>query len=129
MKPIAVMFLCAVAIGLGTSATPRPPDSLKLTGYAGALGEWELAAAITQAGGQELSGPLNLKHVGYCRQDGPEEKTGAVRLRLAGPSSAVVASLMIDGVTCTYSGRLSSLHTGLMACPGKRAVPITLWAD
>ena len=37
------------------------------------------------------------------------------------------ATLLVDGVECTYSGRLSDSYTGTMNCPDRRAVPLRLW--
>jgi hypothetical protein len=33
---------------------------------------------------QEYAGPLTMKHVGLCSQEGPEEKTGEIRFHLSG---------------------------------------------
>jgi hypothetical protein len=101
-----------------------------LLGYAGVLGEWELTATVTQDASQrtdEFSGPLTMRHVGLCSQDGPEEKTGEIRLRLPGPSSLLNATLSIAGEQCTYRGGLSDSRPGTMACPDKGSVPLSLW--
>jgi hypothetical protein len=47
----------------------------------------------------EYAGPLTMKHVGICTQDGPEEKAGAMRLRIS--SSRLIATLSVAGVECT----------------------------
>jgi hypothetical protein len=68
-----------------------------------------------------------MKHVGICTQDGPEEKTGEIRIQLSGSSSRLNATLSVAGVECTYSGRLSDFYTGMMNCPDRQAVPLILW--
>src|SRR2546421_1506858 len=52
---------------------------------AGVLGEWELTASVSSASNRtkEFSGPLTMRHTGICTQDGPEEKTGEIRLQVA----------------------------------------------
>ena len=107
------------------------PQSLQINGYAGHLGEWELTATLSKkapARTRELSGALNMKHIGLCNQDGPEEKAGEMRLRQSLFSARIEASLLIDGVECIYSGIMSDAYTGMMVCPDRRAVPLTLWA-
>ena len=67
-----------------TLAAPSGAQTRAVTGQAGILGEWELTATVTEqadGGGRRWTGPLSLKHVGFCSADGPEEKTGELRLR------------------------------------------------
>jgi len=74
-------------------ATPARAQFHEVIGYVGYLGEWELIATVSERvsnGTKEFSGPLSMKHVGLCSQDGPEEKTGEMRLRLSGLSSSQV---------------------------------------
>lgn len=104
-------------------------ETLELTGYVGVLGEWEITANIAPigpAGKKEYGGPLKMRHVGYCTQDGPEERTGEIRVSLVG-SSRLTATLLVNGVECSYSGRQSDAYTGSLKCPDRRAVPLTLW--
>jgi hypothetical protein len=127
---IALSLAIVLAVAGGAYAISTVPRSLQIDGYAGHLGEWELTATISTdvpARMRELSGPLTMKHIGLCSQDGPEEKTGEMRLRLSLLSSSVEARLSIEGVECTYSGTMSVSHTGMMVCPDRRAVPLTLW--
>ena len=115
---------------LGILATPASAQSLQIVGYSGYLGEWELTATVTETtSGQikEYSGPLTMKHVGVCTQDGPEEKTGEMRVRIIASSSQLNATLSVAGAECTYSGRLSGAYTGTMDCPDRQAVPLKLW--
>ena len=119
--PIALSVLAAPA----GAAQP-----LQVLGYSGYLGEWELTATVTEtASGSttEYSGPLTMKHVGICTQDGPEEKTGALRFRISASSSKLNATLSVAGVECTYSGDLSDSYTGTMNCPDRQGVPLKLW--
>jgi hypothetical protein len=115
---------------LGILATPASAQSLQIVGYSGYLGEWELTATLTETtSGQikEYSGPLTMKHVGVCTQDGPEEKTGEIRVRIIASSSQLNATLSVAGAECTYSGRFSGAYTGTMNCPDRQAVPLKLW--
>jgi hypothetical protein len=117
-------------IALGALATPALAQSLQVTGHAGVLGEWELNATVTQIASRrtrDFSGPLTMKHVGLCTQDGPEEKTGEMRIQISGSSSRMKATLLMGGVECTYSGRFSDAYIGMMNCPDRRAVPLILW--
>lgn len=117
-------------IVLSALAAPAAAQSLQVVGYSGTLGEWELTGTVTEtASGQikEYSGPLTMKHVGLCTQDGPEEKTGEMRLQISASLSQLNATFSVAGVECTYSGRLSDSYTGMMRCPARQAVPLKLW--
>jgi hypothetical protein len=118
-------------VALGVLATPARGETLEVTGYAGVLGEWELTAAVAMAKAspraREYAGPLTMKHVGWCTQEGPEEKTGEIRLQISTPPSRLKATVLVDGVECTYRASLSDSYTGMMACPGRAAVPLELW--
>ena len=115
-------------IMLGALATPAQAQSRQVFGYAGVLGEWELTATVTENSSRrskEFSGPLTMKHTGVCTQDGPEEKTGELQFQLS--SSRLTATLLVAGVACTYSGKLSDSYSGMMNCPDRSAVPLRLW--
>ena len=117
-------------IVLSALATPAVAQSLQVIGYSGYLGEWELTATVTEkisSRTKEYSGPLTMRHVGLCTQDGPEEKTGEMRFQISASSSRLIATLSVAGVECTYSGRLSDSYTGTMDCPDRQAVPLRLW--
>ncbi|MDI1263248.1 MAG: hypothetical protein PS018_08325, partial [bacterium] len=97
----APLILSVLAMPAGAA------QPLQVVGYSGHLGEWELTATVTETAGgpaPEYAGPLTMKHVGICTQDGPEEKTGALRLRISAASSRLNATLSVAGVECTYSG-------------------------
>jgi hypothetical protein len=115
-----------LGIVLSVLAGAADAQALEVIGYAGVLGEWELAATVTegeQAGG--YSGPATMTHVGVCTQDGPEQKTGELRLRIA--ASQLDATLFLGGVECTYSARLSDAYKGQMVCPDRSTLPLTLF--
>ena len=114
----------------GALAAPAQAKSLQLVGYAGVLGEWELTATVTEQSGlwsKAFSGPLSMKHVGICTQDGPEEKAGEIRFQISALSSRLDATLLVEGVACSYSAGLSDPYSGMMACPDREAVPLKLW--
>jgi hypothetical protein len=125
------MKALVLPIMLGALAIPAgAAQPLEVIGYSGYLGEWELTATVTEttAGSTaEYSGPLTMKHVGICTQDGPEEKTGALRFQMSNSSSRLNATLSVAGVECTYSGQLSDSYAGTMNCPGRQGVPLKLW--
>jgi hypothetical protein len=124
---VKTLFLPIV---LSALATPASAQSHQIVGYAGVLGEWELTATVTQQAGllnKAFSGPLSMKHVGICTQDGPEEKTGEIRFQISALSSRLDATLLVEGVACSYSAGLSDPYSGMMACPDREAVPLKLW--
>jgi hypothetical protein len=117
------------AIALCVILVPRL-GAMEFLGQAGVLGEWELTGNLTEGGSgpKEFSGPLKMKHVGICTQDGPEERAGEIRLQLAGRSeSRVTAKLVLDGVACTYSARKTHAYEGTMSCAGRAPVPLLVW--
>jgi hypothetical protein len=116
-----------LAVALAPSADAQ---SLQVTGQAGVLGEWELSAKVAETttnGRQEFVGPMVLKHVGLCSQDGPEEKTGELRFQLSRSASRINATLLVDGVACSYTARKSDAFNGVMSCPDRRDVPLLIW--
>jgi len=120
--------IAAVLVILGSTA-PGAFESLEVLGQAGVLGEWELTAklAATNATRKEFSGPLVMKHVGLCTQDGPEVKKGELRVQLSS-ASRMKATLIMEGATpCTYQGQKSDAYKGMMRCPDQRDVPLMIW--
>jgi hypothetical protein len=116
-------------IVLAALATPVQAQSLQLIGYSGYLGEWEVTATVTEdtSARRQYAGLMMMKHVGMCTQEGPEERTGKIRLQRSASLSRLDATLSVDGVECTYSGQLSDSYTGTMSCPDREAVPLRLW--
>ena len=109
------------------SAAPSSADALELIGQAGVLGEWELTADLTATDGKrQFSGPVVLKHTGICSADGPETRTGDMRLHMAS-ALRLNATLTIDGNPCTWSGTKSDAYVGQMSCRDRRDVPLRLW--
>ena len=119
----------AMILGLLAQCATAHAQSLSVVGQAGVLGEWELTGAVaeTTAGKKEYAGPVTMKHVGLCTQDGPETKTGELRLQLASSASRLTATLLIDGVACSYSATRSDAYNGTLRCPDRRDVPLLLW--
>jgi hypothetical protein len=114
----------------GALAAPAAAQSLQVIGYSGYLGEWELTATVAETASGDIRqyfGPLTMKHVGLCTQDGPEEKTGEMRLQVSAASARLNATLSVAGIECTYSGRLSVFYSGTMNCPDQEPVPLKLW--
>jgi hypothetical protein len=108
---------------------PRAADAQTrtVTGQTGLLAEWDVNATVTQRSeGGEWTGPLSLKHVGFCSVDGPEEKIGELRLRVSASSGNATATLLIDGKVCTFSGTFNDGYDGNMNCPGQPAAPMML---
>ena len=128
---LALSALGGVALaGWSALGTSRMPAAMQIEGYAGHLGEWELTATLaksTSSGGGDLSGSLRMKHVGFCSKDGPEEKTGAIEVRMSRLTSSADVRLLIDGAACSHSGDLSGSSIGTMSCPGRKSIPLTLW--
>ena len=118
-----------LSIALGALATAAQAQPLQLIGYSGFLGEWEVTATVTEdsSGRKQYAGPMTMKHVGICTQEGPEERTGKIVLQRSASLSRLNATLSLDGVECTYSGQLSDSYTGTMNCPDREAVPLRLW--
>ena len=124
------MKIFFLPIVLGLLPTPAGAQSFQVIGYSGYLGEWELTATVTErisSRTKEYSGPLTMRHIGLCTQDGPEEKTGEMRFQISASSSQLNATFSVAGVECTYNGRLSDSYTGTMECPDRQAVPLKLW--
>jgi hypothetical protein len=120
-----------LSLVLCLSAAPAAADSLQIVGYSGVLGEWELTATVSDDGPitpKKYSGPFSMKHVGLCTQDGPEEKSGEIRVQML-PPSRVEATLRVDGVECGYQGVLADFYSGTMNCSGREAVPLKLWIN
>jgi len=110
---------------LGLFATSAAAETRQVIGYVGPLGEWELVADVSEGSAGEFSGAATMTHVGLCTQDGPERKSGDIRLRVSG--SRLNATVSLAGVACTYSANLSDAYKGLISCPDRPPQPLTLW--
>ncbi|HKO70370.1 MAG TPA: hypothetical protein VJV58_05515 [Bradyrhizobium sp.] len=125
------MWLTA-PFALGVVVISAHADSLQIVGYSGHLGEWELTATVTEEGSsaeRRYSGALLMKHVGLCTQEGPEEKSGNISIRMPSSSSQLEATLRVDGVECSYRGIRADFYSGTMNCTGREAVPLKLWVQ
>jgi hypothetical protein len=109
--------------GLCALVVSARAQSREVFGYAGVLGEWGIIAAVDN----EFSGTLTMTHIGMCTQDGPEQKTGEIRLQLSAFAPELRAALVLAGVACTFTGTLSDAYKGLLSCADKPAMPLTLW--
>ena len=120
-----------ILVVLVSLAPPAHSQALRLIGYFGDLGEWEMSADVAVNPSdrtKEFRGPLLLRHTGVCTQDGPEEKSGDIRVRLSESRSELQATLKFDGAECRFAGHLSSdRYTGLMSCPDRRAKQLNVW--
>ncbi|MBR1229338.1 MULTISPECIES: hypothetical protein [unclassified Bradyrhizobium] len=117
-----------LAVTLGVMATLSPARALEVSGTSGFLGEWEVTATVTETASgriRDYRGPLVLKHIGLCTQDGPVEKKGEMRLQISA-SSQLNATLSMPGTECTASGPLSDGYNGTMTCSDKEVIPLRL---
>jgi hypothetical protein len=113
------------------AASPVHAQSLRVTGEAGYLSEWEVSGSVAESTSgrvREFSGSLTMKHVGLCSQAGPEEKVAEIKLQVTKSSlwPHFHAALTMDGSKCTFSGKFSDTYSGLMDCADAKGVPITL---
>jgi len=127
MLSLRTVVLVAV---LSALAIPAKAQSMQVYGKTGYLGEFELSGTVSEQTAnvrKEYSGPLVAKHVGLCTHDGPQETTGQIRLHVIGSSSRATATLVFEGVECTYEGILSESYHGFMNCADKTYLPLRLW--
>ena len=123
------MQIVVSAMILTGLAAPSGAQTHAVTGQVGILGEWELTATVTaqtDGAARRWAGPLSLKHIGFCSTDGPEEKTGELRLQVSDPLHEANATLVIEGIACTFNGHLNDAYEGIMACPDRHDVPMML---
>lgn len=122
----------ALAILVLTLAAPMPAhaQTVQVSGKLGYLSEWEVsgtAAAQSTGHKREFSGPLTLRHTGVCTPGRPVEMTGEIRYRhVDWLSRQVDATLVLDGVECGFTGKLSDAYEGVLSCPQWRGVPVSL---
>lgn len=107
-------------------AAPASAQTREVAGQFGILGEWDLTAKLSKQSGDQWAGLARMRHVGYCTIDGPEEKTGELRLELAEARGRIKGTLLIDGASCTFSARLKEGYDGTLRCPDQRDMPMTL---
>ena len=121
-------FCLAVMLGAvaGAAGAPARAGVGVCRGGGGGGGDPTVTANASRRT-MDFSGPVTMTHVGLCTQDGPEKKTGEIRLQQSGSPSRLNATILVAGVACSYSGRLSDFYTGMMTCPDREAVPLKLW--
>jgi len=112
-------------IGLYGSAEAR-----ELVGRFGYLGEWDVAASLTQEksgpfSAQVFAGALQMKHNAVCGPGETPEKSGHIRLSLRGKRYS--AQLTLAGTSCVFSGVLSESEHSFIACGGEKQIPLRLW--
>ncbi|MEN3377204.1 MAG: hypothetical protein V7604_2559 [Hyphomicrobiales bacterium] len=128
MKPAAGALFALAA--LGALAAPAEAEPVRVFGYGGPLGEWELTADVAEsasARARELRGAVIMTHVGLCTQDGPEQRKGEISIEMIGSGSRLTAKMLLDGAACSYAATLSDAYKGTMTCPERPAMPLTLW--
>ena len=128
MKPLAGALMALAA--LGAFAAPAAAEPVRVFGYGGVLGEWELTADVTEntsARTRELHGAVTMTHVGLCTRDGPEQRKGEIRIEMTGADARLTATMLFDGAACSYAATLSDAYKGTMTCPEQPAMPLTLW--
>jgi hypothetical protein len=127
MLSLRTVVLVAV---LSALAIPAGAESMQVYGKTGYLGEYELSGTVSERtanGRKEYSGPLVAKHVDLCTHDGPKETTGQIKLHVIGSSSRTTATVVFEGVECTYEGVLSESYPGFMNCADKTSLPLRFW--
>src|SRR5688572_15114974 len=121
---------------LGAVAGPLNARSLQVSGTTGYLSEWQVTGNVTETVSgrtREYLGPLTMKHIGLCSQNGPEEKTAEIKLQITRPVllSQSRATVRIDGTECSFGGKVSDdngavRYSGVMDCPHVNGVPFSL---
>lgn len=127
--PSARIHVTVVTILLTVLPALAAAQSMRVNGQLGVLGEWELNAIVEIAatGKEEFVGPYKLKHTGMCAKDGPEEKSGEMRLRLSSAAKRIDATLLIDGVACSFSAKKAQSFSGVIKCPDRDDNPLLVW--
>jgi hypothetical protein len=120
------------AIWIGAGAGSVMAQSYSVNGQVGYLGEWEMKANLAKtitSSGVSYDGPVTLRHVGLCSVNGPEEKSGVVRLMVSRKTSAVEGTLAMKDDACRIAASASRPHSGLLNCRDGQGVPIRFSID
>jgi len=72
------------------------------------------------------AGAEPLEVFGYGGVLGEWELAATVTAKTS-PRSRLTATLLLDGAECIFAARLSDAYKGTMSCPGRPAMPLTLW--
>lgn len=124
MRAFAIASLIAVSI------VPAHAQSLRVGGHFGYLGEYEFSAEVFPKSSnetEEFSGPLNIRHIGLCTHNGPNQMDGKIQLQFSNKKSRIAATLSFDEQRCTYSGNMSKTDVGELVC-SSGAVPFSIWS-
>lgn len=122
--------LIALVALLPVLAYGAAAQSLRVNGQAGVLGEWELSAGVAEVsanGRKEFVGPIKLTHTGLCTKDGPQEQTGELRFQLSRSATRIDATVLLDGLLCTFNAKKSDAFNGVMKCPEREDMPMLIW--
>jgi hypothetical protein len=123
--------LLLVVVGVSSlAAAAADGKSLQIRGVTGYLSEYELSGSVSgeaSNGIEELSGPLNIKHLGLCTHDGPNEMQTHLKLEFINAKAPVAATLNFDGHECSYRGYLSESYIGILTCADGLTLPLRLW--
>ena len=128
---VVVQALISV-IWIGAGAESTMAQSYSVNGQVGYLQEWELKANLAKTitdSGVSYDGPVTLRHVGLCSVNGPEEKSGVVRLMVSRRTSAVEGTLALKDDTCRIVASASKSHSGLLNCRDGQGVPMQFSID
>ena len=124
--------LRALIVFIALWASPVHAGDLSVSGRLGYLSEWEIAATAHATGtGRQtaFAGPLVIKHVGVCTPNGAVEKSGEIRFQRTGLlSSRIEGVFTFEDEQCTFEAR-EATHEGVMKCPNKGGVPLSLKID
>ena len=129
-KPVTRALASVIWIGAGAGSVLA--QSYSINGQIGYLQEWEMKADLartTTASGVSYDGPVTLRHIGLCSVNGPEEKSGVVRLTVSRKTSAVEGTLTMTDDTCRIAASASKPHSGLLNCRDGQGVPIQFSID
>jgi hypothetical protein len=122
----------------GLAATPAwaataliAPQTIRLEGQVGFVGEWALRATLDRApaspADDAFSGPLTMRHVGLCSHAGPEEVAGRATAVSLGATRVTGLALTYGAESCVYSGPLTRGAGAFMRCKNGTEVPIRIW--
>ena len=120
------------AIWIGAGAESTMAQSYSVNGQVGYLQEWELKANLAKTitdSGVSYDGPVTLRHVGLCSVNGPEEKSGVVRITVSRRTLAVEGTLALKDDTCRIVASASKSHSGLLNCRDGQGVPMQFSID
>jgi hypothetical protein len=70
---------------------------------------------------------LSFRPQGLCTHPGPQETFSQIRLQIEGVSQRVTATLVLDGVECTYRRVITESYHGFMGCAHQTSLPFRLW--